>query len=91
MQITDRPSPAGILLMESEGLIWQPLTEAIQRALLLLMSPEPYSVPSDASTCRHPHTLFINPFCQKMCSSLPYYTVTILLASMNLWLCFKLL
>lgn len=52
MQVPDMPSPAGILMMDSQWLIWQRLIEAIQRALLI--SPDPYPIPSDASTCRHP-------------------------------------
>lgn len=92
MQVTDMPSPVGVLMVDSEWLVWQPLTEAIQRALLLLISPELYPIPSDASTCRYPHSLFINQFFRKCVPVfLIYYTAAVFLASMIPWLCFKLL
>jgi len=41
MQVTGIPFSAGILMLDGRWLIWEQLTEAIQRALSLLMSPIP--------------------------------------------------
>lgn len=40
MEVTDMPSPAEIWMMDSEWLIWWPLSETIQKVLFLLISPE---------------------------------------------------